>query len=103
MLVNTARGELVDLEALYDALKDGNLTGAGLDVIQVEPPVEPLPRLLQAYRSNEPWVAGRVIITPHVAFYSKESVDDMRLKSATTMRDVLFDGLMTNHIDPEHW
>lgn len=99
VLINTARGELIDLEALYDALRSGHLAAVGLDVVEVEPPVDPLPRLLQAYREREGWLLGRLVVTPHSAFYSKESVEDMRYKSAITMRDVLFDCMMTNLVD----
>ena len=60
-------------------------------------------RQVKAYRAKEEWLMGRLVITPHVAFYSPEAVADMRLKSAETMRDVLFDGLDTNVIDPSSW
>ena len=103
VLINTARGELVDLEAVYSALRSERLAGAGLDVVEVEPPVEPLPALLRAYRAREEWLMGRLIITPHVAFYCKESVEDMRRKSAETMRDVLFDGIPSNLIQLSAW
>jgi phosphoglycerate dehydrogenase-like enzyme len=101
VVVNTARGPMLDIEALYTCLKDGHLAGAGLDVIPDEPPVEPLPRLLAAYRAREPWLDGRLIITPHSAFYTPHAYDDIRTKSAETMRDVLLEGLASNVILPE--
>jgi len=101
VVVNTARGPILDLEALEGALRSGHLAGAGLDVIPVEPPVEPIPSLLAAYRAREPWLMGRLVIMPHVAFHSPEAWDDIRLKSAETMRDVLVRGLRTNVIPPE--
>lgn len=55
--INTARGRLVDEEALYEALKEGKIAGAGLDVFWEEP----LPR------ESRLWKLGNVIITPHVA------------------------------------
>jgi phosphoglycerate dehydrogenase-like enzyme len=61
----------------------------GLDVLPVEPPVEPIPELLRAYRAREPWCEGRLIITPHSAFFTPEAWDDTRLKSAETMRAAL--------------
>ena len=103
VVVNTARGELVDLDALYVALKENRLLAAGLDVVEVEPPVEPLPILLQVYKAREKWLEGRFVVTPHAAYFSRESVVDMRLYSAETMRDVLFDGLQTNMIDITAW
>lgn len=61
-LINTARGELVDEEALYRFLKEGRIAGAGLDVLSFEPPFEsPLLTL------------PNVLVTPHVAAYTKEA------------------------------
>lgn len=100
VVVNTARGPMLDIEALYTVLRDGHIAGAGLDVIPQEPPVEPIPRLLAAYRAREPWLEGRLIITPHSAFYTPHAYDDIRIKSAETMRDVLLDGLRSNVVDP---
>jgi C-terminal binding protein len=101
VVVNTARGPILDIDALERVLRDGHIAAAGLDVIPVEPPVEPVPSLLQAYRNKEEWLAGRLIITPHIAFHTPQAWDDIRLKSAETMRDVLVEGLNTNVIPPE--
>ena len=76
VVVNTARGPIVDVDALADLLKRGHLAGVGLDVLPVEPPVEPIPELLRAYRAREPWCEGRLIITPHSAFFTPEAWDD---------------------------
>ena len=86
---------------LAQALRERRIAAAGLDVIPVEPPVEPLPSLLQAYRNKEEWLTGRLIITPHIAFHTPQAWDDIRLKSAETMRDVLVEGLNTNVIPPD--
>ena len=101
VVINTARGPILDIDALEAALRSGHLAAAGLDVIPVEPPVEPIPNLLRAYRAREDWLIGRLVILPHVAFHSPEAWDDIRLKSAETMRDVLVRGLRTNVIPPE--
>lgn len=98
VVVNTARGTSLDIDALEAALRSGHVAGAGLDVIPVEPPVEPVPRLLAAYRAREPWLLGRVVITPHSAFHTPDAWLDIRRKSAETMRDVLVKGLSTNVI-----
>jgi C-terminal binding protein len=100
VVVNTARGPILDLDALEGALRSGHVAAAGLDVLPVEPPV-PEPALLRAYRAREEWLMGRLVILPHVAFHSPEAWDDIRLKSAETMRDVLVRGLRTNVIPPD--
>src|SRR5262247_3390054 len=101
VVVNTARGPIVDVDALAELLKRGHLAGVGLDVLPVEPPVEPIPELLRAYRAREPWCEGRLIITPHSAFFTPEAWDDIRLKAAETMRAALVGPRPQNVITPE--
>ncbi|ORX38068.1 hypothetical protein BD324DRAFT_624382 [Kockovaella imperatae] len=96
ILINTARGGLVDLDAVERALEDGRLSGAGLDVLETEPPMEPLPNLLKAYRAKAACLDGKLVITPHIAYYSEESLEDRKRNCLETMRDVLLDGLSTN-------
>jgi phosphoglycerate dehydrogenase-like enzyme len=83
-LLNTARGGLVDWDALYDAMKDGHIRSAGMDVLPTEPP-SPVPQLLRAYADREKWLEGRLLITPHSAWSSEESRRDARTKSLATM------------------
>jgi D-3-phosphoglycerate dehydrogenase / 2-oxoglutarate reductase len=71
-LINTARGGLVDHHALAAALAEGKLAGAALDVQDREPP----------NLSQPPYNDPRVIVTPHAAFYSSESVDELRRRVA---------------------
>ncbi|MEZ4505316.1 MAG: NAD(P)-dependent oxidoreductase [Thermomicrobiales bacterium] len=71
-LVNTARGPVVDVPALVAAVQSGQLAGAGIDVLPVEPcPVDD-PVL------HEP----RIIVTPHLAASSVEAVHDVRVRGA---------------------
>jgi D-3-phosphoglycerate dehydrogenase / 2-oxoglutarate reductase len=72
VLVNTARGGLVDTAALRRALDAGRIGGAALDVTDPEP-LEPGDPLLRD---------GRVIITPHTAFYSEESLAELKRRAA---------------------
>lgn len=69
ILINTARGELVDESALIEALRSGHLAGAGLDVLEREPP-EPGNPLLEM---------DQVICTPHLA---TGTIDSLRAKAA---------------------
>jgi phosphoglycerate dehydrogenase-like enzyme len=101
VVVNTARGPIIDIDALATLLKGGHLAGVGLDVVPVEPPVEPVPELLRAYRAREPWTLGRLIITPHSAFYTPQAWDDIRSKSAETMRAALLGPRPQNVIPAE--
>ncbi|HET6605493.1 MAG TPA: C-terminal binding protein [Rhodopila sp.] len=101
IVVNTARGPIVDIDALATLLKSGHLAGVGIDVVPVEPPVEPVPGLMRAYRAREDWTLGRLIITPHSAFYSPQAWDDIRTKSAETMRAALLGPKAQNVILPE--
>lgn len=103
VLVNTARGPIVDPDAVLEALRAGRLAGAGLDVLPVEPPVEPLPALLRAYRDREPWLEGRLIVTPHSAFHTPEAWADIRRKSAETMAAALLSNAPQNVIRPESY
>ncbi len=78
ILVNTSRGPLVDLGSLTDALVDGRLSGAGLDVFDIEPldpsRIEGIPNL---------------IATPHMAYYSEEALAESQTKAATQVIKVL--------------
>jgi C-terminal binding protein len=101
VVVNTARGPIIDLDALLALLRDGHIAAAGLDVLPVEPPVEPIPELLRAYRAREPWLEGRLVVTPHAAWFTPESEHDTRVKSAETMRAALLTNRPQNVITPD--
>lgn len=86
-IVNTSRGPLIDENDLYAALKEGIIAGAGLDVLENEPPARPFPL---AELDN-------IILTPHAAFYSEESEPDLRRKAAQEVVRTLKEG------KPKHW
>jgi D-3-phosphoglycerate dehydrogenase len=79
MLINTARGPLVDEDALVMALDSGKLGGAALDVVATEPLAKDSPLL---NRDN-------VILTPHTAFYSVEALEELQTKCAGDVARVL--------------
>jgi D-3-phosphoglycerate dehydrogenase / 2-oxoglutarate reductase len=78
-LINTARGGLVDTDALARALREGWIAGAGLDVLPREPPAADNPLL----------DLDNIVLTPHVAFYSEESLLALRQRTARAVVDVL--------------
>jgi phosphoglycerate dehydrogenase-like enzyme len=100
VLINTGRGAVVDVDALAEALEAGRLAGAGIDVLPHEPPL-PGSRLVAAVHRREPWTVGRVILTPHAAWYSRESAIDVRRKAALTIRDFLRDGKLRDCVNRE--
>ena len=101
VVVNDARGPILDLDALADLLRDGHIAAAGLDVLPQEPPVEPIPELLRAYRAREKWLEGRLVVTPHSAWLTPHAWEDTRRKSAETMRAALLTNRPQNVITPE--
>jgi D-3-phosphoglycerate dehydrogenase len=72
ILVNASRGALINEASLHAALCQGWIAGAALDVMEPEPPSNDNPLLK----------SDRVIITPHVAFYSQESLMEQRKRTA---------------------
>ncbi|MGE6600460.1 2-hydroxyacid dehydrogenase [Lysinibacillus sp. FSL M8-0216] len=72
ILINCARGPIVDNDALADALNEGRIAGAGIDVFDMEPPIPGDYKLLQAKNA---------ILTPHVGFLTNEAME-LRAKIA---------------------
>lgn len=97
-LVNTARGAVVDTSAIPKAIASGQLAGAGIDVLALEPPPADDP-LLKAWRDPNHPAYHRVIVNPHSAFYSEEGLLDMRLKGAQAVRNALLGRPMRNIVN----
>jgi phosphoglycerate dehydrogenase-like enzyme len=100
ILINTARGPIVDVDALYDAMKDGTVLAAGLDVLPEEP-ANVQRRLIAAWQKNEEWISHRVVLTPHSAFYTPESIHDNRAFAARTAARFLRDGRLENCVNKQ--
>jgi len=77
VVVNTARGPIIDEQALYEALLTGRLAAAAIDVLEQEPPVDNA--LFDAYLRGE---LQNLLLTPHVAWYSQQSARELRRKAA---------------------
>ena len=90
-LINTARGGLIDHAALAAALHEGKLAGAALDVQDPEPPD----------LSKAPYSDPRVIVTPHAAFVSEESLADLRYRVARQVAARLTGGVPESVVNPQ--
>lgn len=88
IVVNTARGAVVDTLAVLRAIERGRLTGAGIDVLEKEPPHDD-DALIKAWRDPKHPAYDRLILNPHSAFYTEEGLRDMRVKGSENVRRVL--------------
>lgn len=100
ILVNTARGPIIDLDALEAAMRAGTVAGAGLDVLPNEPGDLDHP-LVRAWRAGEAWIKDRLVVTPHAAFFSPDAMVDLRLKSVEVVHAYLTEGRLTNCVNRE--
>ncbi|MFQ5677388.1 MAG: hydroxyacid dehydrogenase [bacterium] len=89
-LINAARGGVVDEQALYDAIKSGNVAGAALDVYAKEPPGE-----------NALIGLENVITTPHLGASTFEAQLKVAKQIANLVADFLLDGIAENIVNPE--
>jgi D-3-phosphoglycerate dehydrogenase len=91
LLINAARGGIVDEKALCDALKKKEIAGAGLDVLEQEP----------IQRDNQLLQYENVIITPHMGWYSEDTVDEVQRIAAEQVLQCLQGKIPTNLINKE--
>lgn len=90
-LINTSRGALIHPQALWQAIQSGTIAGAALDVFDPEPP-----DLSQPLYCDE-----RVIVTPHAAFLSEESLSELRRRTATQIAQSLQGLRPGNVVNPQ--
>ena len=89
-LINTARGGIVDTAALTAALQNGEIAGAGIDVLETEPP-----------ENDEILLSlDNAIITPHAAFISEESILELQVTAAQSVAQVLTGKLPESVVNP---
>lgn len=87
-LINTARGGLIDLDLLKKYIKNGTIAAAGLDVLPIEPNIDTQSMIVDLEKKKS-WITNRLIVTPHIAFYSPESLKEMRESAASEALRVL--------------
>ena len=100
IVINTARGPIIDIDALHDKMKDGTVLAAGLDVLPDEP-ANMDKKLIKAWQAEEEWIRHRLIVTPHSAFFTPQSMRDIRGFSATTAAKYLRTGRLENCVNEE--
>lgn len=89
LIINTSRGGLINFSALKSAIQNEQIAGAALDVFDPEPP-----------DLNDPFFKDeRVIATPHAAFISQESLDELRQQAARQVADILVGRETTNVVN----
>lgn len=98
ILVNTARGGVVDTAAVVAALADGQLAGAGIDVLEQEPPPEDSP-VLRAWRDPEHPAHDRLLLNPHSAYYCEQGSEEFRTKGAQEVLRALQGGPLRNQVN----
>lgn len=97
-LINTSRGAVVEVLDVLDAITRGHLAGAGIDVLETEPPAENDPLLLAWREPNHP-AHDRLILNPHAAFYCDEGLEEMRIKGSRNCRRALLGEPLRNIVN----
>lgn len=97
-LINTARGGVVDTLAVIQAMETGQLAGAGIDVLEQEPPPEDSP-VLRAWRDPNHPAHDRLLLNPHTAFYCDEGCREFRTKGAMEAKRALLGEPLRNLVN----
>jgi D-3-phosphoglycerate dehydrogenase/microcystin synthetase protein McyI len=93
ILINTARGKIVQQKALERALAEGRIAGAALDVFEEEPLPEPSPL----------WDLDELLLTPHVAGLSGDALRDLAHSAASQLLQALAGQRPKNVVNPQAW
>jgi len=100
ILINTARGTLIDSTAVCRGLRSGRIAAIGLDVLSSEPPDLADP-LISAWHANEEWIRDRLVITPHAAFFSEAGFSDLRRSAIRTALSFLDERKLQNCVNTQ--
>ena len=92
-IINTARGGIINEKALYRALKEGWIAGAGLDSMEPEPPL----------KNNPLFELDNVVLTPHTAFYSETALKNLHVWAIEAVIDVYKNKMPNNLVNKELW
>lgn len=98
-IVNTARGPVIDDDALSRALREGRIAGAALDVLEEEPVTEDGSSVSERFKDL--LESGKLIITPHSAYLSERSLRDVRRMAAEEVVRVLMGGTPKAWLNPQ--
>ena len=88
MVINCARGGIVDEEALYEALKSKRIAGAALDVFEAEPP-----------KGSKLLELDNIVVTPHLGASTKEAQEKVSLEMAECVKAFLLEGKISNAVN----
>jgi C-terminal binding protein len=97
ILINTARGDIIDKRSIFKFLINGRIQGLGLDVYEDEPPLKNDP-LYDAWTKNTS-LRDKIIFTPHNAFFNKESFKELREKAAYTIQKFFNKKIIQNQVN----
>ena len=109
ILINTARGEHIETQALYNAIVNKEIAGAGLDVLESEETISDPDYLVDISRLNENTLKQtilntrlqqlpNVIITPHIAYNTKEAINRI-LETVMSNIDSFAQGVVDNNVN----
>ena len=98
VLINTARGDIINLNELYKSMKSGKVRACGLDVLPIEGHSNEQDLVIY-YENNAEWLEDKLIVTPHVAYYSAEAYIELRHKAAKQIRDAIEGQVIRNCVN----
>ena len=97
--MNTSRGGIIEnIDIFYEKLINNYIGGLALDVLNNEPPNVKNSKILDLWMKNDDRIAGKILINPHVSYYSEESFEEMRTKASILANEALLKNNYKNRI-----